>query len=110
MRGASKKMLTQNLRKLEREGIVVRSDLSDTVLHIEYDLDAGAREAGSDVAFDLSKWASPHSARLSKRSQTVSKTSALERQKSDARTSWEYIVLERFSHEAFTSTDTIRGH
>ena len=29
---ASKKMLTQNLRKLEADGIVIRSDLSDTTL------------------------------------------------------------------------------
>jgi HxlR-like helix-turn-helix len=31
--GASKKMLTQNLRKLEADGIVVRKDLTDLVLH-----------------------------------------------------------------------------
>jgi len=35
---ASKKMLTQNLRELEAKGIVVRKDLSDVVLHIEYEL------------------------------------------------------------------------
>jgi len=32
--GASKKMLTQNLRKLEADGIVVRKDLTDLVLHM----------------------------------------------------------------------------
>jgi len=31
--GASKKMLTQNLRQLEADGIVVRKDMSDLVLH-----------------------------------------------------------------------------
>jgi DNA-binding HxlR family transcriptional regulator len=45
--GASKKMLTQNLRKLEADGIVVRKDLTDLVLHIEYELDESVRERGS---------------------------------------------------------------
>lgn len=36
--GASKKMLAQNLRYLEAAGIVVRRDMSDLVLHVEYDL------------------------------------------------------------------------
>jgi DNA-binding HxlR family transcriptional regulator len=35
---ASKKVLTQNLRDLEASGVVVRRDLSDVVLHIEYEL------------------------------------------------------------------------
>lgn len=30
-------MLTQNLRPLEAEGIVARRDMSDLVLHIEYE-------------------------------------------------------------------------
>jgi DNA-binding HxlR family transcriptional regulator len=47
--GASKKMLTQNLRKLEADGIVVRRDLSDLVLHIEYDLNAQTREMVNDL-------------------------------------------------------------
>ena len=31
--GASKKMLTQNLRQLEADGIIVRKDMSDLVIH-----------------------------------------------------------------------------
>ena len=42
--GASKKMLTQNLRKLDADGIVVRKDLTDLVLHIEYELEERTRE------------------------------------------------------------------
>jgi DNA-binding HxlR family transcriptional regulator len=42
--GASKKMLTQNLRKLEADGIVARKDLTDLVLHIEYELDECTRD------------------------------------------------------------------
>jgi len=43
--GASKKMLTQNLRQLEADGIVVRKDMSDLVLRIEYDLARQTRES-----------------------------------------------------------------
>ena len=42
--GSSKKVLTQNLRQLEADGIVVRKDMSDLVLHIEYQLGDGAKE------------------------------------------------------------------
>jgi len=41
---ASKKMLTKNLRELEADGIVVRKDMSDLVLHIEYELNDSTRE------------------------------------------------------------------
>lgn len=34
---ASKKVITENLRQLERIGVLVRTDLSDTLLHVEYD-------------------------------------------------------------------------
>lgn len=36
--GASKKVLAQHLRRLEADGIVIRKDMSDLVLHIEYEL------------------------------------------------------------------------
>jgi DNA-binding HxlR family transcriptional regulator len=54
--GASKKMLTQNLRKLEADGIVVRKDLSDLVLHIEYDLDDEAREGVCALLDHVARW------------------------------------------------------
>jgi HxlR-like helix-turn-helix len=38
---ASKKMLIQDLRTLKADRIIARKDLSDLVLHIEYDLDDG---------------------------------------------------------------------
>jgi hypothetical protein len=41
--GFLKKMLTQNLRKLEAYGIVVRKELTDLVLHIKYELDERTR-------------------------------------------------------------------
>ena len=53
---ASRKMLTQNLRKLEGHGIVVRRDLSVRSLHVEYDFDDGARDAVHAVLDALSAW------------------------------------------------------
>ena len=53
---ASKKMLTQNLRRLEADGIVVRKDLTDLVLHIEYDLVDSAREAVCDLLDHMVRW------------------------------------------------------
>lgn len=35
---ASKKMLAQHLREMERDGLVTRKDLSNKVLHVEYSL------------------------------------------------------------------------
>src|SRR5450631_2589853 len=35
---ASKKMLTQHLRELERDGLVVRTDLSGKLRHVEYSI------------------------------------------------------------------------
>jgi len=42
--GASKKVLAQNLRRLEADGILIRTDMSDLILHIEYELNDDARE------------------------------------------------------------------
>jgi DNA-binding HxlR family transcriptional regulator len=35
---ASKKMLTQHLRELERDGLILRTDLSEKIPHVEYSL------------------------------------------------------------------------
>ena len=35
--GASKKVIAENLRQLQRDGILVRTDMSDVRLHVEYD-------------------------------------------------------------------------
>lgn len=58
---ASKKMLTQNLRKLEEHGIVVRRDLSERSLHVEYDLDDREREAIRAVLDTLVAWGDSYS-------------------------------------------------
>ena len=58
--GASKKMLTHNLRRLEAEGIVVRKDLSETVLHVEYALTENVRESVCALVESLATWGSSY--------------------------------------------------
>ncbi len=43
--GASKKMLTQHLREMEKDGLIVRSDRSAKVRHVEYSLSASLGSA-----------------------------------------------------------------
>jgi DNA-binding HxlR family transcriptional regulator len=52
----SRKMLVQNLRSLESAGVVVRKDLSDVLLHVEYDLEPGLRESICLLLDELSNW------------------------------------------------------
>jgi DNA-binding HxlR family transcriptional regulator len=40
---ASKKVLTENLRELERAGLIVRQDFGETLRHVEYDFAEGLR-------------------------------------------------------------------
>jgi DNA-binding HxlR family transcriptional regulator len=58
--GASRKMLTQNLRQLEADGIVVRKNMSDLVLHIEYELDDSTKEEVCALLDHLAKWGGLH--------------------------------------------------
>lgn len=45
---ASKKVLAETLRQLERDGVIVRTDLSDILLGVEYDYAVGFRLACGD--------------------------------------------------------------
>ena len=54
--GASKKVLAQSLRKLEADGIVVRRDLSELVLHVEYELAPEIQEGIVVLLNGLSEW------------------------------------------------------
>jgi DNA-binding HxlR family transcriptional regulator len=53
---ASKKVLTENLRKLESAGLVVRTDLSGNVRHVEYDLSEPGRTQTYLLLDHLSEW------------------------------------------------------
>jgi DNA-binding HxlR family transcriptional regulator len=54
--GASKKMLTQTLRKLEADGIVMRKDFSEIVLHVEYELHENVRDSVIALLEHLAQW------------------------------------------------------
>jgi DNA-binding HxlR family transcriptional regulator len=53
---ASKKMLAQALRNLEADGIVVRRDLSELVLHVEYVLHPDVRDSVVVLIDQLELW------------------------------------------------------
>lgn len=61
--GISKKMLTQTLRKLERNGLVVRVVLAGAPAGVEYGLTALGRSLLEPVAA-LSRWAEQHTPEL----------------------------------------------
>jgi DNA-binding HxlR family transcriptional regulator len=58
--GASKKMLAMNLRQLEADGIIVRRNMSDLVLHIEYELGSSTRAGVCALLDHLAAWGSLH--------------------------------------------------
>jgi DNA-binding HxlR family transcriptional regulator len=63
---ASKKVLTENLRKLHSAGLIVRNDLSSHVLHVEYDLAEPVKAATYEMLDQLAKWSDAYVASGSK--------------------------------------------
>ena len=57
---ASKKMLTQHLREMERDGLVIRKDLSGRLLHVEYFLSDSLGFAVLHLISTLTKWGREH--------------------------------------------------
>ena len=55
---ASKKMITQQLREMERDGLIVRTDLSGRLRHVEYSLSNARGFAVLQLISTLSKWSS----------------------------------------------------
>ncbi|MHB8388759.1 MAG: winged helix-turn-helix transcriptional regulator [Acidobacteriaceae bacterium] len=53
---ASKKMLTQHLRQMERDGLIVRTDLSGKIHHVEYSLSNPRGLAVSRLLHILAEW------------------------------------------------------
>ena len=53
---ALKKVLRASLRTLEEAGLVVRRDLSGTVLHVEYDFADGLRDPICALLDELARW------------------------------------------------------
>ncbi len=59
---ASKKMLTQHLRQMEKDGIIVRTDLSGKVPHVEYSLSKSLGLSVVNLIDFLAEWSAQHSA------------------------------------------------
>ena len=57
---ASKKVLAQQLREMERDGLVVRKDLSGRVLHVEYSLSETGGHAALYLISMLQNWSIEH--------------------------------------------------
>lgn len=53
---ASKKMLTQHLREMERDGLIARKDLSNRLRHVEYALSEPRGTAIVHLVNALTKW------------------------------------------------------
>jgi DNA-binding HxlR family transcriptional regulator len=53
---ASKKMLTQHLREMEKDGLVIRKDLSGRLRHVEYSLSESMGFAVLHLIRTLAKW------------------------------------------------------
>ena len=57
---ASKKMLTQHLREMEKDGLVNRTDLSGRLRHVEYSLETSLGVAVLHLINTLTEWGSQH--------------------------------------------------
>ena len=58
---ASKKMLTQHLRQMERDELIVRTDMSGKVPHVEYSLSNSRGQAVSRLLQILVTWSADYS-------------------------------------------------
>jgi DNA-binding HxlR family transcriptional regulator len=61
---ASKKMLTQHLREMERDGLIVRTDLSGRLRHVEYSLSDSRGLAVLQLINVLTEWGSRYASSL----------------------------------------------
>jgi DNA-binding HxlR family transcriptional regulator len=62
--GASKKMLTQHLREMEEDGLIIRTDLSAKMRHVEYSLETSLGFAVLHLINTLTEWGSQHAPAL----------------------------------------------
>jgi DNA-binding HxlR family transcriptional regulator len=63
---ASKKMLAQQLREMERDGLIIRRDLSGRLRHVEYSLSNSGGVAVLQLIGTLTEWGSQYASLLSK--------------------------------------------
>ena len=62
--GASKKMLTQHLREMEEDGLIIRTDLSAKMRHVEYSLETSLGFAVLHLINTLTEWGAQHAPAL----------------------------------------------
>jgi DNA-binding HxlR family transcriptional regulator len=75
---ASKKMLGQHLREMERDGLIIRTDLSGRLRHVEYSLSDSGGFAVLRLINTLTEWGAHYASLLPKPEATRS-TSELPR-------------------------------
>ncbi len=63
---ASKKVLAQQLREMERDGLIIRTDLSGRLRHVEYSLSDSGGFAVLQLISTLTKWGSQYASLLPK--------------------------------------------
>jgi DNA-binding HxlR family transcriptional regulator len=61
---ASKKMLTQHLREMENDGLILRTDLSGRLRHVEYSLTDSGGFAVLQLINTLTEWRSQYASSL----------------------------------------------
>ena len=64
---ASKKVLTQRLREMEKDGVVVRTDLSTKLLRVEYSLSDSLGFAALRLIDVLAQWSAQYATSLLRR-------------------------------------------
>jgi DNA-binding HxlR family transcriptional regulator len=74
---ASKKMLAQHLREMERDGLIIRTDLSGRLRHVEYSLSNSGGLAVSQLINTLTEWGSQYASLLAKPEATCKPSESL---------------------------------
>ena len=74
---ASKKMLTQHLREMERDGLIVRTDLSGRLRRVEYSLSDSRGNAVLQLINALTEWSSRYGSSLPKPEATCSSSGSI---------------------------------
>jgi DNA-binding HxlR family transcriptional regulator len=74
---ASKKMLAQQLREMERDGLIIRTDLSGRLRHVEYSLSDSGGFAVLQLINTLTEWGSQYASSLPKPEATCSSSRSM---------------------------------
>ena len=74
---ASKKMLAQHLREMERDGLIIRTDLSGRLRHVEYSLSDSGGFAVLQLINTLTEWGSLYASLLPKPAATCDSSGSI---------------------------------